>query len=184
MGKGILLVLGVVALLGPASVQRGCRDVRDSLIKPYAPRRDMRNTVGFVPNKVMLQGPDSLSVPVSGRERWNAAAEATERERLDKTFVNPQAADDSSLARGRRKYERTCVPCHGLGMKGDGPVTPRFIPPPDLLGPTTRQRSDGFIYAYIRHGGAVMPSYGAIVTAQDAYDLINYIRHQQRTSPR
>jgi len=29
-----------------------------------------------------------------------------------------------------------------------------------------------------------MPSYGAQVTAQEAYDLINYLRHMQQTSPR
>lgn len=184
MGKGTLLVMAVVALLGPAGMERGCKDARDAFLKPYAPRRDMRNTVAFVPNKTMLQAPDSLSVPIHGRERWNPAAEAAERERLDRTFVNPQAPDDSSLARGLRKYERTCVPCHGAGMKGDGPVSAKFIPPPDLLAKMTRDRSDGFIYAYIRHGGAVMPSYGALVTAQETHDLINYIRHQQRTSPR
>jgi mono/diheme cytochrome c family protein len=184
MARATVFVLALVAVMGVPTVQRGCRDVRDSFLRPYAPRRDMRNTVAFVPNKGMLQPPDSLGVPVHGRERWNAAAEAAERERLDRAFVNPQAPDDSSLARGERKYGRTCVPCHGTSLKGDGPVTPRFIPPPDLLGQTTRGRSDGFLYAYIRHGGAVMPSYGGIVTAQEAHDVINYIRHMQRTSPR
>ena len=44
--------------------------------------------------------------------------------------------------------------------------------------------SDGFIYAYTRHGGAIMPSYGAQVTPQEAYDLINFIRSMQKKSPR
>jgi mono/diheme cytochrome c family protein len=107
-----------------------------------------------------------------------------ERARLEKTFTNPQAADDSSIARGQRKFVRTCVPCHGTTLKGDGPVAAKFIPPPDLLASLTRGRSDGYIYAYIRHGGAVMPNYGALVTAHEAYDLINYIRHEQKTNPR
>jgi mono/diheme cytochrome c family protein len=79
---------------------------------------------------------------------------------------------------------RTCVPCHGASLRGDGPVVAKYIPPPDLLAAMTRGRSDGYIYAYIRHGGAVMPNYGALVTAHEAYDLINYIRHEQKTHPR
>jgi mono/diheme cytochrome c family protein len=71
-----------------------------------------------------------------------------------------------------------------VSLKGDGPVAARFLPPPDLLGSSARGRRDGFIYSYIRNGGAVMPSYGAQVTAQEAWDLVNYLRHQQRTNPR
>jgi mono/diheme cytochrome c family protein len=69
-------------------------------------------------------------------------------------------------------------------MAGDGPVAALFMPPPDLLAEPTRLRKDGYIYSYIRHGGAVMPSYGAQVTAEEAWNLVNYIRHMQKTSPR
>jgi len=144
----------------------------------------MRKTVGIVPQKTYLLAPDTLSVPTTGRERWDANQALAERGRLEATFTNPRAADDSSIARGQRKFLKTCIPCHGVSMKGDGPVAAKFIPPPDLLGSTTRGRTDGYIYSYIRHGGAIMPSYGAQVTAEEAYDLINFIRHQQKTNPR
>ncbi len=168
-------------------LERGCRDLKSSLTHlSYYPVRDMRTTVGFVPQQTYLKPPDSLSVPTTGREPWNPdpALIVAERTRLEKTFVNPQAADDSSIARGARKFMRTCVACHGASLKGDGPVAAKFIPPPDLLGALTRGRTDGYIYAYIRHGGAVMPNYGALVSAHEADDLINYIRHQQKTNPR
>ena len=185
MLKSLVLVLAVIAVWGGASIQRGCKDAQRSLTQlAYPPKRDMRTTVGIAPQKIYLSAPDSLSVPTRGRERWNEADAVAERDRLDRTFVNPQASDDSSLARGERKFLRTCVPCHGRSMKGDGPVVAKFIPPPDLMAAMTRGRSDGFIFAYIRHGGAVMPSYGAQVTAQEAYDVINYLRHMQRTNPR
>jgi mono/diheme cytochrome c family protein len=58
------------------------------------------------------------------------------------------------------------------------------MPPPDLLAQTTRERSDGYLYMYLRHGGAVMPSYGNALSARDAWDIIHYIREQQRTKPR
>ena len=187
MLKSILLAVGFLAMLGGAVFERGCRDLRTSLTHlPYYKTRDMRTSILIVPQHTYLKAPDSLSVPVGGREVWNAdpAKALEERTRLEKTFTNPQAADDSSIARGQRKYMRTCVPCHGTSLKGDGPVSAKYIPPPDLLAAMSRGRSDGFIYSYIRHGGAVMPSYGALVTAHEAHDLINYIRREQKTNPR
>jgi len=184
---GVLLLVGFYAVIGGTVVQRGCRDVKGAFTHiEYFSKRDMRTQVGLVPQQTYLTGPDSISVPVSGKELWNPdpAVAAAERARLEKSFANPQASDDSSVARGQRKFMRTCVPCHGTSLKGNGPVAAKYIPPPDLLASMTRARSDGFIYGYIRHGGAVMPNYGAQVTAQEAYDLINYIRHEQKTTPR
>jgi mono/diheme cytochrome c family protein len=58
------------------------------------------------------------------------------------------------------------------------------MPAADLLTEPTRQRTDGFLYSYIRYGGAVMPALGAQVTPGEAWDVINYVRHMQRPSPR
>jgi len=180
-----LLALGFLLVWGGAAVQRGCQDVNRAFTHlSYWNYRDMRHSINIAPQKIYLQAPDSLSVPTVGREMWDVNQDAAERQRLDKSFVNPQASDDSSIARGARKYMRTCVPCHGIDMKGDGPVAAKFIPPPDLHGALTRSRSDGYIYSYLRHGGAVMPNYGAMITEHEAFDLINYIRHQQQVNPR
>ena len=187
MLKSVVLILGVIATLGGSVFDRGCRDLKSSATHlPYYAKRDMRTSVGFIPQQTYLKAPDSLSVPTTGKELWNPdpAAAVAERTRLEKTFVNPQAADDSSIARGARKFLRTCIPCHGTSLKGDGPVAAKFVPPPDLLGPLTRGRTDGYIYSYIRHGGAIMPNYGALVTAHEADDLINYLRHEQKIHPR
>ncbi len=187
MLKAVALAVGLVAVLGGSAFERGCRDAQNSLLHlRYFPKRDMRSTVALIPQQGYMKGPDSISVPTTGKELWNPdpALAVAERTRLEKTFVNPQAADDSSIARGARKFMRTCVPCHGATLKGDGPVAAKFIPPPDLLAALTRGRTDGYIYTYIRHGGAVMPNYGALVTVHEADDLINYIRYEQKIHPR
>ena len=185
MLKSAALLLGFIAIWGGATMQRGCHDVQRAFWPlSYPEKRDMRHSVSLAPQKIWIKAPDSLSVPTIGQERWNVNADAAERQRLDKTFVNPVASDDSSIARGERKYVRTCVPCHGPDMRGDGPVAAKFIPPPDLLAAMTRGRSDGYIYSYLRHGGAVMPNYGAMITDHEACDLINYVRYRQKTSPR
>ncbi len=85
---------------------------------------------------------------------------------------------------GERKFLRTCAPCHGKTLAGDGPVAANFMPPPDLLAEATRARKDGFLYSYIRFGGIVMPPYGAQVTAEEAWNLVNYLRSMQQKSPR
>lgn len=175
----IVAALGAVTLIGTLGPQQGCRDLTQSLTRlAYAPKRDMRSTVALRPNKDLMPLPDSVSVPVQGRET------IVDRDVLAATLKNPVAATDSSIARGERKYKVTCVPCHGATLVGNGPVAARFIPPPDLLNASSRARADGFIYSYIRNGGAVMPSYGAQVSAVEAWNLVNYIRHMQRTSPR
>ena len=186
-----VVVFSVLTMMTASTVQRGCQDsMKSATTLAYYPIRDMRTSVAFMPQKGMLLAPDSLSVPVHGMERVPLGASGQPLAGLDLTnyyaerAVNPTASDDSSVARGQRKFMRTCVPCHGQSMKGDGPVAARFMPPPDLLGANSRGRKDGFIYSYIRNGGAIMPSYGAMVSAHEAWDLVNYIRHMQRTSPR
>jgi mono/diheme cytochrome c family protein len=84
----------------------------------------------------------------------------------------------------KAKFKITCTPCHGVQMFGNGMVAAKFMPPPDLLAIQTRNRTDGFMFSYIRHGGVVMPRYGQSVSANEAWDLVNYIRHMQKVSPR
>jgi len=179
-------VLAVVAMIGTASVQKGCGDVRTAFTKlSYEPIRDMRQTVVIDPQKTSLRPPDSLSVPVSGRE-WMPAHDdlMANREVIGRRFSPTVAADDSALAQGERLFKRTCTPCHGLSMKGDGPVAAKFMPPPDLLGATTRGRSDGYIYTYVRYGGPIMPKYGHTLTVDQTWAVIHYLRSQQKANPR
>ena len=176
-----LLGIGLLTMLTATSAQQGCQNaVKAATHWGYYPYRDMRVTVAVPPQKVVMLAPDDASVPISGRDVPGEEPPYEKNQRR----VNPIASDDSSIARGERKFLRTCAPCHGATLAGEGRVAPLFMPPPDLLAQPTRERTDGFIYSYIRFGGVVMPSYGAQVTAVEAWNLVNYIRHMQKTSPR
>jgi mono/diheme cytochrome c family protein len=169
------------------TAQQGCQDAyRSATHLQYYPIRDMRRSVAFMPQKGMTRPPDSLSVPTVGRDLLtdNEEQPSDLANALALKLTDPTVSDDSSLARGERKFQKTCVPCHGPKLMGDGPVAALFMPPPDLLAQPTRERRDGYLYSYIRHGGIVMPSYGAQVTAAEAWDLIHYVRHMQKVSPR
>lgn len=92
------------------------------------------------------------------------------------TRKSPVPSSPQSVARGQSLYRIYCTPCHGAGGKGDGPVTPRFIPPPDLTSPQIQGRTDGHIAYYIGYGGAIMPAYGEAISVSERWDLVNYVR--------
>jgi mono/diheme cytochrome c family protein len=186
-----LALFGLLALWS-VSVQQGCNDLKKSVTHlKYYPIRDMRQTVAPDPQRmiwsengpVLWDGtPDSLSVPTIGADPYAAAA--TPYDAVEKKIVGPPPTD-ASIAHGDSLFHTFCWTCHGKTMAGDGPVIAKgMIPPPDLLGESTRGRTDGFMYMYMRHGGAIMPSYGNHLRSYDAWSLIHYIRHMQKTSPR
>lgn len=176
MIKPLLALVVAVVAIGPSF--NGCKDLTRSVTElAYPPVRDMRRTVAFIPQQVAPRPPDSLSVPIGGKEVM------LDREAFVAGMSDPGTSDAASIARGEVKFRKTCVPCHGTSLKGDGPVSAKFMPPPNLVAAMTRARTDGFMYTYIRHGGAVMPSYGAQVTAAEAWDLIHYIRDLQKKNP-
>ncbi len=183
-------LVGLLALWS-ASFQQGCKDAQKSLTHlNYYPIRDMRQTVALDPQQrdpitgraTNARGPDSLAVPTIGRDVYSA--DRAPYEVAGVLTRNPYPATEASIARGDSLYATVCWSCHGKSMAGDGPIAAKFIPPPDLLAETSRGRTDGYLYMYIRHGGAIMPSYGNAMTQQDGWDLVNYIRHMQKTSPR
>ena len=74
--------------------------------------------------------------------------------------------------------------CHGALGAGDGPVT-KFGLPVLPIGAGTNaasKLSDGYVFAIIRNGRGLMPSYNRI-EERDRWDLINYLRQIQRGGP-
>ena len=185
-----LAIVGLMALWS-VSFQQGCDDARKAVTRlRYYPIRDMRQTVAVDIQRDAWsehgpvrwgQAPDSLSVPTIGRVAY--ASETVPYEVSAVKLVAPPATE-ASIAHGDSLFRTVCWTCHGKTMVGDGPVSAKFVPPPDLLAQMTRERTDGYIYRYMRHGGALMPAYGNMLSAHDAWSLVHYIRHMQKTSPR
>ncbi len=120
-------------------------------------------------------------------------------------LTDPYAAEPNHALRGDKLFAVNCAPCHGLQGKGDGPVTKndaekgirRFMmAAPMLSGDASRTRTltDGFLYSYIRTGGngslgaseerpavvaaigAGMPAYGALLTDEERWSIVAYMR--------
>ena len=100
---------------------------------------------------------------------------------LETAVVNPIAPNADSIATGEELYTRNCVPCHGLTGKGDGPVGLTLNPPPaDLIIHTIPGvHPDGQLYLWISDGFAgasAMPAFRTILTDDERWHLVNYIR--------
>jgi mono/diheme cytochrome c family protein len=128
----------------------------------------MQNDVKFVPGQVTMAPPPG-TVPREGSELVVARETYLTRR-------NPVVPTPESAARGARLYAVYCTPCHGPGGKGDGPVTPRFIPAPDLTSPAVQAKSDGHFSYYIGYGGAVMPAYGEALSVEERWEIVHHLR--------
>jgi len=124
--------------------------------------------------------PPEGSVPVTGHED-SLDIYSPAGLRIVDSKVNPVARDAASLARGGKIFDTYCSVCHGVQGHGDGIVSGRLGGMvPNLTLELTRQRSDGYIYAMIRHGRGLMPRYGdKIHDARDRWNVVNYVRSLQ-----
>ena len=92
--------------------------------------------------------------------------------------LNPIPRSLDSIARGKSIFERNCVACHGAGGHGDGvaaaslPARPKDLtklaPPPIF--------PDGVIAYRIANGKNLMPAWKTMLSDNDVWDLINFIR--------
>jgi mono/diheme cytochrome c family protein len=98
----------------------------------------------------------------------------------DAELPPPRAFDAAAEERGKVLFARHCTPCHGPDAKGDGPVSAKFPPAPNLRYASICQRSDGFLYGTLTAGGKAMPSMREGTTSRDRWDLVAYVRILQR----
>lgn len=95
---------------------------------------------------------------------------------------SPVAATEASLTRGGDLFTTYCATCHGDGGMGDGPAAANLDPAPVAIAHTSQMLGDNYLYWRISAGGqgdpfnSAMPAWGAALSEQDRWDLINYIR--------
>ena len=93
----------------------------------------------------------------------------------DERVSNPQPSSPASLEMGRAYYETFCSVCHGVGGRGDGPLTRRFPAIPAIATAQVAGYTDPYVFALISKGRGLMPEYSRIpVSAR--WDIVNYVR--------
>jgi copper transport protein len=108
-----------------------------------------------------------------------ALGTATVAEAYRKSLPNPVPADGASLARGQQVYFANCAACHGVTGRGDGPAGRTLRPrPADFRVHMAAGHTDRQLFDWITRGveDTPMPAFGAILSEQEQWDSINYIR--------
>lgn len=103
---------------------------------------------------------------------------------LAKADKNPLAGEmsDEVLLVGQKYFNTNCMICHGTKGAGDGTVAAKMPnKPPSLLSEKIRGWADGQIYQVITVGQGTMGPYASHIPQQHRWQVVNYIRHLQRT---
>lgn len=138
----------------------------------------MRDQVAIRPFEAPRLTPPDGSVPLwpveDSLDIYGEGLAAVDR------LVNPVAPTPETMTRARRLFETYCAVCHGPSGQGNGTVAGRIGYVPDLTADMTKQRSDGYLYAIVRHGRGVMPRYGdRIRDPNDRWAVVRYVRQLQ-----
>jgi mono/diheme cytochrome c family protein len=84
------------------------------------------------------------------------------------------------LDRGESRFNITCLPCHGKLGDGNGMVALRgFRHPPNYTDERLLKAPTSHFYDVITNGFGAMPSYAEVVTPDDRWKIIAYIRALQ-----
>jgi len=88
---------------------------------------------------------------------------------------NPVQADDASLKEGKALFTTNCKTCHGDPGKNNGlPLVPK---PSDMAEAAfLSANTDGAIYTKMTDGRITMPSFKAVLTETQRWQIVNYIR--------
>jgi mono/diheme cytochrome c family protein len=142
--------------------------------------------------------PPSDSIPLTGKEERYASLEAYQDLEVPREFVRSY-----SPANAQRLFTVNCVVCHGPTLRGfeeqqdseratilkfelRGPL------PANLTAAATKDASDGELFGFISGGGrqglsailrgresaSPMPEFGLLLTVEDRWALVRYLRSQ------
>ena len=93
-------------------------------------------------------------------------------------YASTQPYSAPSIARGAPLYAANCTPCHGVDGRGDGPLAASLpTRPADLTEPHLFAHKVGDIFWWVSNGSDnhVMPGFAAKLTADQRWDLINFV---------
>ena len=92
-------------------------------------------------------------------------------------WLNPLPHVAAAAERGKESYDLYCWSCHGKKGRGDGAAGASFpIPPADFQSPEVKGQSDGALYWKLTTGRGNMTPYGDLLTDEQRWELVAYLR--------
>jgi mono/diheme cytochrome c family protein len=118
---------------------------------------------------VFANGLSSRQPPAGTVARGQLALEA-------RVLQRPPMTGDL-LARGEAGYQTFCMPCHGLGGRGDGLVVGRGFPaPPPLTEARLLGASDAQLMEVIAQGKGLMYGYESRIPPAERWAIVAHVR--------
>lgn len=119
----------------------------------------------------ILSAATSAQTVVKKEEKpWNAPSGASRNR-------NPLPADEKTITAGKQLFTTNCVACHGALGNGDGPAAGALDRHPGILSnPKMWSESDGGLFWKITNGNTPMPYFRDILTTDQRWQVIHYIR--------
>ncbi len=116
-------------------------------------------------------------INLNAQKKWQAPAEA-------KQLQNPFNADETLLQKGQKVFQSLCVSCHGTDGTGNPVMLKTLNPPPaDLTSAAVQQQTDGEIFWKITRGRGLMASYKNMLSDEERWAVVTYIRKLGENKP-
>ncbi len=96
--------------------------------------------------------------------------------------TNPINSSQESVGRGKIVFDVNCATCHGISGNGQGPAAHGITTFPRQLWVwnNTDSSTDGYLYWFVTNGRNEMPPWGLVLSENERWDVINYIKTLQQ----
>ncbi len=133
--------------------------------------RNMWDSPAYKPQEEPVRLAPKDSIPTRGIEHVPPLAEAAR-------LANPFEPAEGDLRHGKEIYGIFCVPCHGDGGKGDGPVGKKYVPTPADLRASSPVMglSDGQLFVIVSSGLGGMPAFRADLSPKERWQVVSFLR--------
>ena len=112
----------------------------------------------------------AVALTAGAQSAWRAPPEAN-------GYKNLIAPSGKSVAAGKKVYDKYCYFCHGDSGRGDGPSAKVLqIQTASFRDKKLMNQSDGSLAWKILNGRGLMPTWAPVLSEDDVWNVINYIR--------
>lgn len=146
------------------------------------PKGKAQSLYGFPDNRTLLVDrlPPPGTLPMDHKPYDMQGTDEEAVQRAAETLVNPLKPTMDVLERGQKAFNSFCITCHGEQAEGDGAIVQLFGAPPSLHTDSARAFKDGRIFHVISRGQNTMPSYGDLLSVEERWAVVHYVRVLQR----
>ncbi|MGH7618049.1 MAG: c-type cytochrome [Gemmatimonadaceae bacterium] len=172
----------VVLLMALACRPSGARDARDFERMRRQQRYDLYDTSRFFRNGAVVQSPPAHTIdrdPILAAQGQVASLAFSTGTSAGSDVVDiPVPIDDRVRRLGADHFRVSCVPCHGDGGFGGGPIAPNLGEkrPPSLRTPTVSSMPAGMLFRIITDGVGRMPPYGWQLPPATRWAVVAHVR--------